>query len=82
MVSEYFGKKPLFNSKIEFRLGDIRHAISSSEKLKKLGWKPAVPESKSVKLYLDWFVSQKHDIENFIKIQELIRNQGVILTIN
>lgn len=79
MVSEYFSKTPEFNSTVEFRLGDIRHAISNSDKLKKLGWNPIHKEKDTVNQYLDWFKTQKLDVKNFIKIQELIRNQGVVL---
>ena len=79
MVSEYFGKILQFNSSVEFRLGDIRHAISNCDKLKKLGWCPIHKEKDTVSQYLEWFKIQKPDINNFLKIQELIRKQGVVL---
>lgn len=79
MVSEYFGTTPQFNSTIEFRLGDIRHAVSNSDKLKKIGWNPTRDEKSTVVQYLDWFKSQKIDINHFLNIQKLIRKEGVVL---
>ena len=79
MVSEYFGKTLEFNSSVEFRLGDIRHAISNCDKLKKLGWNPIHNERDTIYKYLQWFKTQNLDVENFLKIQELIRVQGVVL---
>ena len=37
-----------FSTKIEFRPGDIRNALSDSSKLKELGWKQSVSEEETL----------------------------------
>lgn len=45
----------------EFRLGDIRHAVSDISKLSSLGWRPQKREEESVAEYIDWIKTQKID---------------------
>ena len=41
-----------FSSVKEFRVGDIRHAISDISKLKNLGWEPIYKEIDTIKEYV------------------------------
>lgn len=43
----------------EFRIGDIRHAVSDISKLKALGWAPKMKEKEIVKEYISWVKAQK-----------------------
>jgi len=45
----------------QFRLGDIRHAVSDCTKLKSLGWNPKISEEKAVSDYIDWIKTLKID---------------------
>src|SRR3972149_2135527 len=53
----------------EFRVGDIRDAVSDISKLKTLGWKPQDNEEDIVKEYVKWVSEQKLD-EDYVKIAE------------
>ena len=68
-----------FSKLIEFRMGDIRHAISSSKKILKLGWHYNSSENFALNEYIKWFKDQKIDFEKFIKIQNEIRDRGMVL---
>lgn len=61
MVADKLGKKIKPKITNEFRLGDIRHALSDISKLKKLGWKPRVSEEKAIENYINWVKKQKID---------------------
>ena len=69
-----------FSKKTEFRVGDIRHAVSDISKLKKLGWKPIYTEEETLNEYVDWLKKQEIDTDSFIKTQKLLRDNNIILT--
>jgi dTDP-L-rhamnose 4-epimerase len=79
-VFNYFGHSPKFRDKSEYRVGDIRHAISSNSKLKKLGWKPKNNWGQAIADYVDYFKSNvTEELKGrFIKTQEEIRKNGQI----
>lgn len=66
----------------EFRVGDIRHAISDITKLKALGWKPMDDEEKVVREYLDWVRDQKLDKDYLFLALTNMRNSGVLRKVN
>lgn len=62
----------------EFRLGDIRHAVSDITKLKKLGWKPQVSEEKAVEDYIAWVKKQKID-KDYVRLgEENLKKMGTL----
>ena len=79
-VFNHFGHSPKFRTKSEYRVGDIRHAVSSNSKLKKLGWKPKNNWEQAIADYVDYFKSNvTEELEGrFIKTQEEIRKNGQI----
>jgi len=81
MVSNALGKEHIFSKKSEFRIGDIRHAISSNLKLKNLGWTPIHNEESTISEYVQWFLTQKINKDNFIFTQKKIRELGIVLPI-
>lgn len=81
MVCKSFDKKIKFNNKIEFRRGDIRHAISCNSKIKALGWEPTYSEQDAIKEYVKWFKTQNLDTTKFLKTQKIIRENGQILSV-
>lgn len=69
-----------FKSEIsgQFRLGDIRHAVSDISKLKNLGWKPKISEEKAVSDYIDWVKTQKIS-KNYLELaEENLRKMGTL----
>ena len=81
-ISKIMKKPFLFSSEVEFRVGDIRHAISDISKIKKLGWSPKISEEVVLKEYIQWFKNQIYDKEAYIKTQVKIREQGFVQSIN
>tara|TARA_B100002052_G_scaffold299170_1_gene335912 strand:- start:16022 stop:17143 length:1122 start_codon:yes stop_codon:yes gene_type:complete len=82
IVSDKLNKKYRFSKNVEFRVGDIRHAVSSNKKLKELGWKINHSEENVVEEYVEWLVSQKIDFKSFINSQKKIRELGIVENIN
>jgi len=78
IIANRMGKSIKFSKISEFRLGDIRHAISDNSKMKKLGWYPLYSEEEAITEYLNWFKFQKIDVDTFLKTQKLIRKNKVI----
>ena len=62
----------------EFRLGDIRHAVSDISKLSKLGWKPEKSEEEAVSEYVDWIRSQKVNKDYLSKSQKNLEEMGIL----
>jgi len=59
MIAKVLGVKIKPKIVGEFRLGDIRHAVSDISKLKNLGWKPEVSEENAIAEYVEWIKRQK-----------------------
>ena len=78
ILASKMGKSLKFSKTSEFRLGDIRHAISDNSKMKNLGWNPLYSEEETITEYLNWFMTQKINVNNFLKTQKLIRKNKVI----
>ncbi len=78
IIAKNLKKTATFEDQIEFRLGDVRHAISDTSKLKKLGWNPKFNENQNISEYLNWVSTQKIDINNLHNIELNLRSKGVI----
>lgn len=78
MVASGFGKSATFEDKVEYRHGDIRHAISDNTKIKNLGFEPKYNEEEIIKEYILWFKTQELDFDRFLQIQRLMRANGQI----
>ena len=62
----------------QFRLGDIRHAVSDISKLKSLGWQPQISEETAVSQYIDWIKTQKIS-KNYLELaEENLRKMGTL----
>lgn len=78
MIAKKIGTSKKPNITNEFRLGDIRHAVSDISKLEKLGWKPEVSEEESVSRYIDWVKTQKL-VSNYLeKSTGQLRKMGTL----
>jgi len=65
----------------EFRLGDIRHAISDISKLKKLGWQPKLLEEKAVADYVNWLKHQ-NTAKDYVSIsRENLSQMGTLIKV-
>jgi dTDP-L-rhamnose 4-epimerase len=70
-----------FSNKSEFRVGDIRHAVSDISKLKNLGWNPNISEEQTLDEYVKWFKNQIIDSKTFIRTQKYLRENEIILSV-
>ncbi len=64
-----------------FRVGDIRNAVSKTDKLRKIGWKQKDTEENIVKKYLEWLKIEvkKQDFYSYIKeAEQNMQKNGVI----
>tara|TARA_X000000950_G_scaffold14462_1_gene15633 strand:- start:8864 stop:9964 length:1101 start_codon:yes stop_codon:yes gene_type:complete len=80
IISKEFSIECKFSTKIEWRHGDIRHAISDNSKLLDLGFKPKFEETDVVKEYVNWFKKQDLDFNRFNKTQIKMRKNGQIIS--
>jgi dTDP-L-rhamnose 4-epimerase len=78
MISKEFSIKSSFSEKVEWRHGDIRHAISNNKKILDLGFIPLYKEKDIVKDYVKWFKKQNLDFERFQLTQKKMRQNGQI----
>jgi dTDP-L-rhamnose 4-epimerase len=62
----------------KFRFGDTRHILSSTEKLKRLGWSPLNSPKKSVSDYLKWIGELEEVPEASGQILEEMEEAGVV----
>lgn len=78
MVSKVLGKNVPLKPTWEFRVGDIRHAVSSISKLERLGWRVRNTEEDIVKEYVTWVKDQKLD-KNYLALAEAqMKKLGVV----
>ena len=78
IVSKVLKKKTELTPIGLFRLGDIRHSISSIDKLKKLGWKVNDKEEDIIDQYINWVKKQKLDKDYLSIAEKKMRNAGVL----
>jgi dTDP-L-rhamnose 4-epimerase len=78
IIAKKMNKKYKFSSVTEYRIGDIRHAISSSNKLLNIGWDYISNEEEALTEYIEWFTKQEIDIVKFEQTQKNIRTTGVV----
>jgi dTDP-L-rhamnose 4-epimerase len=71
-----------FSSTSEFRVGDIRNAVSDISKLKKIGWNPKYSEEQTLENYVEWFLKQDIDYEKFLKTQIDLRDKEIVIKSN
>lgn len=78
LISSALGLKLPSEPTSEFRVGDIRHAVSDISKLKSLGWKREVSEEKIIADYVSWVKKQNLD-KDYVSIAEKnLRIVGVL----
>lgn len=82
MIKEITGKDIISLEPVgQFRIGDIRHAVSDISKLENIGWKVQVKEEDIIKEYISWVKEQKLD-EDYLAIAESqMKKLGVIRSI-
>ncbi len=78
MICQQFSIDCNFSDKIEWRHGDIRHAISENKKIIELGFNPKYTEDLVIKEYVNWFKNQNLDFQRFKKTQKIMRENGQI----
>jgi dTDP-L-rhamnose 4-epimerase len=66
----------------EFRLGDTRHTISDTAKLRALGWEPTRPVEQNVAEYVAWIREQQGTREYLDEAERVMRDQGVVQRID
>lgn len=61
-----------------YRYGDTRHTVSSSEKLKKLGWKNQYTLDDIFKDYLKWVYEQPDIKDRYEEVEQIMKKQLVL----
>ena len=61
-----------------YRYGDTRHTVSSSEKLKKLGWKNEYSLEDIFRDYLKWVYEQPDIKDRYEEVEEVMKKQNVL----
>lgn len=83
IISSKLKKDLIFSPKVEYRVGDIRYAVSDISKINKiLNWNPIYSEEETLDLYLNWIKLQNINFDDFNSTQIRIRNLGIIKSIN
>lgn len=78
-LARAFGKDIPPRLSNEFRVGDTRHTISDTSKLRKLGWKPLMPLGETLRQYAAWLKSQPaHDYAHYRSADSEMRESHVI----
>lgn len=62
----------------EFRLGDTRHTIADTSRLRALGWQPTIPVEQNVAEYVAWIREQPATHEYLEGAERAMRDQGVV----
>ena len=62
----------------EFRFGDVRHIISDSSKLRKLGWEPKISLEQTIKEYIDWARKQPELSDYYAEAEKVMKQGGII----
>jgi dTDP-L-rhamnose 4-epimerase len=78
LISSQIGPAPEIKANGSYRAGDIRHAFSDIEKIKKLGWEPKHSEEENVQQFIEWFKSQKMNSSLLTKTQSKMSKLGVL----
>lgn len=81
LLAKKIGFKGSLSPSGQFRVGDIRHAVSDISKLKSLGWRPQDSEEQVVTKYLDWLTVEltKHDYYVYLtQAEKQMAKAGVI----
>jgi dTDP-L-rhamnose 4-epimerase len=78
IVADELGTEAIFSPSVEFRVGDIRHAVSDISKLKSIGWLPQRSEEQIVKEYIQWVKQQNINTSYLKEAEQKIRSMGVV----
>ncbi len=64
----------------EFRFGDTRHTVSTSEKLQKLGWQAEMPLEGIIQEYVEWVKEQPDAGDYYAEAQEKMKKMQIVRT--
>ncbi len=78
MIAAEVGWKEKLTANGEYRVGDIRDAVSDISKLQSLGWKVQMTEGEVVKEYISGVREQKLDKDYAKEAEEQMKKAGVI----
>jgi dTDP-L-rhamnose 4-epimerase len=78
MVAKEIGWTGKLEPTGEFRVGDIKDAVSDISKLKSLGWEPKVSEEETIKEYIAWVKKQKMEEDYVKRAEEELKKAGVV----
>jgi dTDP-L-rhamnose 4-epimerase len=61
-----------------YRLGDTRHTVSDTTRMRSLGWAPTFSVEDNVRQYLDWLETQEQTTEYLFEAERIMLEQGVV----
>jgi len=71
------GIEPLITG--QFRVGDVRHIFSNSDKIGALGWRPSKDIREITHDYVGWLKKLKNIPDHYLKAERRMKRNGVIL---
>jgi dTDP-L-rhamnose 4-epimerase len=61
-----------------FRLGDTRHTVSDTSRMRSLGWQPTMAVEENVRQYFEWLDTQQGTSEYLLEAERVMEQQGVV----
>lgn len=81
-IANQLSVKPKLSPFGSYRTGDLRHAFSSIEKIKKLGWQPLYPEEENIREFIKWFKENQPSDSNILnKTSNKMSKLGVLKSV-
>ena len=81
LLEEMMGKGAALQIPGEFRFGDVRHIISETSKLKKLGWEPRASLDQGIREYIKWAEAQPEVSDYYAEAERAMKKAGAIRSI-
>lgn len=78
LIKEY-GKEMEPKLDGEFRIGDVRHIVADTSKIKKLGFEPKTDLKSGIRNYIDWIQTQGDVKDYFDEAKNILERQNIVL---
>ncbi len=80
ILTEKLNRKMNFLIKNEFRIGEVRHLVSDSSRLKALGFQLKYTLEEGIQNYVNWIMKQ-HDVkEYFTEAENILKKSKIVIT--
>lgn len=62
----------------DYRVGDTRHTVSDTSRIRELGWRPTFTVEENVAQYLEWLDTQSGTTEYLAEAERIMTERGVV----